>query len=140
MIINFHPEEKESKKGNEIIADINKDSVHEVVHASAKTVEEWQTLLKSDETLILVAPIYWWGASYEFDRWMQNVFSYGFAYRYTENGIPEGLLKGRAFQLHMTHGTPTAYATKMLENIKERMTIGIFGFSDAHVEIFYYEA
>ena len=140
MIINFHPEEKESKKGNEVIADINKGSVHEVVHASAKTVEEWQTLLKSDETLILVAPIYWWGASYEFDRWMQNVFSYGFAYQYTENGIPEGLLKGRAFQLHMTHGTPTAYATKMLENIKERMTIGIFGFSDAHVEIFYYEA
>lgn len=140
MIINFHPQERESKKGLEVISNLNKDTTHEVVHASAKTISEWQDIIKSNETLILVAPVYWWGASYEFDKWAQNVLSYGFAYRYTEDGTPEGLLNGRAFQLHMTHGTPLSYATKMLENIKERMSVGIFGFSNATVDIFFYEA
>ena len=140
MIINFHPKEKESKKGVEVIAELNKGGAHEVFHVTDKTAEEWQAVINSDEKIILVAPTYWWGLSYEFDRWAQNVLSYGYAYKYTAEGIPEGLLKGRAFELHTTQGTPEIYATKMRANMKERLEVGIFGFCDAKVDVTFHVA
>lgn len=140
MIINFHPKEKESKKGVEVIAELNKGDVQEVFHVTDKTTEEWQAVINSDEKIILVAPTYWWGLSYEFDRWAQNVLRYGYAYKYTAEGMPEGLLKGRAFELHTTQGTPEIYATKMRVNMKERLEVGIFGFCDAKVDVTFHVA
>ena len=139
MIINFHPKEKESKKGVEIIGRLNADNSHTVFHVTDKNHDEWKSVIDSGEKIILVAPVYWWGGSYEFDRWAQNVLHYGYAYQYNAEGMPEGLLKGREFELHMTHGTPTAYAAKMLANIKERMEVGIFGFCDSKVAITFYD-
>jgi NAD(P)H dehydrogenase (quinone) len=139
MIINFHPKELESKKGQAVIADLVQQDNDIVVHATDKTKEEWQAILASDEKITLVAPVYWWGGSYEFDKWIQNVLSYGFAYRYTDAGMPEGLLNGRAFAMHMTHGTPEGYASVMRENIKARMETGIFGFCNAKVSLSFYD-
>lgn len=139
MIINFHPQELPSKKGVSVIEALNQGNTHEVVHVTSKTKEEWQAIINSNEELILVAPVYWWGASYEFDRWYQDVFSYGYAYEY-QNGTPVGLLKKRPFALHLTHGTPTEYATTMLENIRTRFTQGVFGFCDAVVSITFHYA
>lgn len=140
MIINFHPKERESKKGVEVIASINADGAHQVFHVTDKTTEEWKEVINSDEKIILIAPTYWWGFSYEFDRWAQNVLSYGYAYQYTAEGMPEGLLKGRAFELHTTQGTPEVYATKLRANMKERLEVGIFGFCDAKVDITFHTA
>ena len=135
MIINFHPKEIESKKGVEVIMSLNSEGVHQVFHVTDKTAEEWKTIINSDEKLILVAPTYWWGLSYEFDKWVQSVLSYGYAYQYTSEGMPEGLLKGRAFEVHTTQGTPEAYAAKLRANMKERLEVGVFGFCDAKVDI-----
>lgn len=140
MIVNFHPKEIESKKGLEVIASLNKEGVHSVVHVTDKTPEEWKALIKSDEKLIFVTPTYWWGLSYEFDRFAQNVLSYGFAYQYTKEGMPEGLLNGRQFEVHTTQGTPEAYATVLRANMKQRLEVGIFGFCGAKVDVFFYEA
>ena len=139
MIINFHPTEIESKKGIEVLAKINSSAAHAVVHATEKTPEEWRNIIKSDEQLILLAPVYWWSAGYVFDKWAQEVLSYGFAYTYDTNGTPEGLLSGRAFEMHMTHGTPAAYASAMRENIQKRMEQGIFGFCKATVKLSFYD-
>ena len=139
MIINFHPKEIESKKGKSIIESLSVSGNHTVFHVTDKTAKEWQEIITSDETLILVAPIYWWGASYEFDRWAQEVFSYGFSYKYNDAGMPEGLLNGRVFEMHMTHGTPTAFAGVMEENITLRMEKGIFGFCGALVTMKFYD-
>lgn len=139
MIINFHPQELPSKKGLEVIEAITKEGGHTIVRPSDKTKEEWQKIVATEEKLILVAPVYWWGASYEFDKWIQDVFSYGYAYEY-QNGLPVGLLKGREFEMHMTHGTPNAYAEVMLQNIRLRLEKGIFGFNDAKVALSFYEA
>jgi putative NADPH-quinone reductase len=68
------------------------------------------------------------------------VLSYGFAYQYNASGMPEGLLNGRAFELHTTQGTPEAFATEMRENMKKRLTQGIFGFCGAKVEVTFHEA
>jgi len=138
MIINFHPKEITSKKGSEIIARLNATNIHIVVSATEKTPQEWQKIIMSDEKLILMAPIYWWGASYVFDKWLQDVFTYGFAYKYGEKGV-EGLLNERAFEMHMTHGMPEEYATTMRENIKARMEKGIFGFCNAKVKLVFYD-
>ena len=138
MIIKFHPKEIESKKGLEIINKLNQSKEHEIVHASDKTPKEWQSIITSTEKLILVAPVYWWGASYVFDKWVQEVFTYGFAYTYNEKGS-EGLLKKREFEMHMTHGMPKDHATPMRENITKRMEKGIFGFCDAKVAITFYD-
>jgi putative NADPH-quinone reductase len=139
MIINFHPKEIESKKGPEIITKPNKDNSHTVVHASEKSGDEWRKIISSNEPLVLVAPVYWWGASYEFDKWVQDVFSYGFAFKYNEQGLPEGLLNGRAFEMHMTQGTPLSYAAVMNENIKTRLEKGIFGFTNSKVTLNFYD-
>lgn len=140
MIINFHPKEIESKKGKEVIDSLNQDSSHTIFHVTDKTAEEWKAIISTDEKLILVAPTYWWGLSYEFDRWAQNVLSYGFAYQYNQEGMPEGLLNGRAFELHTTQGTPFAYATKLRANMKERLEVGVFGFCNAKVDVVFHEA
>lgn len=138
MIINFHPKELPSKKGVEVIATLNADNSHTVVHVPEKTVEEWKEIIKSDEKLVLVAPTYWWGFGYEFDRWLQDVFTYGFAYEY-KDGLPVGLLAGRAFEFHTTHGTPAAYAETLRANMKQRLEVGVFGFCDAKVAVTFYD-
>jgi putative NADPH-quinone reductase len=81
-----------------------------------------------------------WGVGYEFDKWAQEVFAYGFGYEYNEQGMPVGLLKKRPFTMHITHGTPTSMATVMLENMKKRLETGIFGFCDATVDVHFYQA
>lgn len=139
MIINFHPKEKESKKGLEIINRINKDNEHKIFHSTDKTASKWKEIISSDEKLILVAPVYWWGASYEFDKWAQEVLSYGYAYMYTEDGVKHGLLKGRRFEFHLTHGTPNEFSKEMEDNIRQRMDVGIFGFCDARVDVKFYD-
>jgi putative NADPH-quinone reductase len=139
MIINFHPKEIESVKGKEVIEGLVAANAQSVFHVTDKTAEEWKEIIKTDEKLILVAPTYWWGLSYEFDRWAQNVLSYGFAYQYTAEGMPQGLLNGRAFELHTTQGTPAAYATELRENMKKRITQGIFGFCGATVDVIFHE-
>lgn len=140
MIINFHPKELESKKGVEVIAEISKNTTHEIFHVTDKTIEQWKDIIMSDEKLILVTPTYWWGLSYEFDKWIQGVLGYGFAFEYTPEGMPKGLLKGRAFELHTTQGTPEAYAEVMRANMKQRLEVGIFGFCDAKVDVTFHVA
>ena len=56
-----------------------------------------------------------------------------------EQGKPEGLLKGRAFEMHITHGTLEAYATVMRDTMKTRLEKGIFGFCDSKVDIIFYD-
>ncbi|MEI7653463.1 MAG: NAD(P)H-dependent oxidoreductase [bacterium] len=140
MIINFHPKEIESKKGLEIIARLNADGAHKVFHASDKSADEWKQIIKSDEKLVLLSPVFWWGGGYVFEKWIQEVLSYGFAYTYSKEGMPEGQLGGRAFEMHMTHGMPEAMATTMRENIQKRMEQGIFGFCKATITMHFYEA
>ncbi len=139
MIIQFHPKEIPSVKGLEIIKKLSQSNKHSVVQAQDKTASEWREIIRSDEELLLLAPVYWWGGSYEFDKWIQDVFSADFAFKYGENGMPVGLLNGRQFELHMTMGTPTAYATTMMANIKTRMETGIFGFCGGKVKVFFYD-
>lgn len=139
MIINIHPKELPSKNTLAIIEDLKNKYPEEVVHITDKTPDQWQEIIKSDEPMRFVGPVYWWGFGYELDAWMQNVLTYGFAYVY-DNGTPQGLLAGRKFEIHLVHGTPAAYADTMRANITDRLTVGTFGFIQSHVDVMFYEA
>lgn len=139
MIINIHSKEIESKNTVKIIEDIKNELNEEVFHITDKSVEEWQSIIKSDEPIRFVGPVYWWGLGYEFDKWMQNVWTYGFAYVY-KDGMPEGLLGDRKFEMHLVHGTPFTFSEIMSKNIEDRLKIGTFGFVKSSVDVKFYEA
>lgn len=138
MIINTHPRERESKHSIKIIATLQEKYQEPVVHISDKTTLEWQDIIKSDEPMRFVGPVYWWGMGHEFEKWMQEALSYGFAYQY-ENNVPVGLLHGRSFEMHLVHGTPAAFAEKMRTNIKDRITIGVYGLCGADSTVVFYD-
>lgn len=125
MIINIHPREREANHTLKVIAALVEKHQEPVVHISDKTVSEWQAIIMSDEPMRFVGPVYWWGMGHEFEKWMQEVLSYGFAYQY-ENNVPVGLLDGRAFEVYLVHGTPAVLAQTMRTNITDRITMGIF--------------
>lgn len=139
MIINFHPTEIPSKVGASIIDKLlSQHPDTEVFVPSDKTVEQWQQVIKSTEPIIMVAPIYWWGAGYEFDKWLQGIFGYNFAFSF-DTGTKVGLLDGREFTIYLTHKTPNQYADTMLKNITDRLEQGIFGYCNAKININFVE-
>lgn len=141
MIVNIHSKEIESKNTLEIINNLVAEkglTPEDVVHISDKTPDEWKEIIKSNTPITFVGPVYWWGLGYEFDKWAQNVLSYGFAFEYRD-GSPTGLLNERQFEMHLVHGTPVAFADVMKNNISERVTRGIFGYCNAKCEVKFYE-
>ncbi len=139
MIINFHPKEIQSKAVAKLIERLLAANPTEVLHAADKTKEEWQAIIKSPESMVFVGPVYWWGMGHDMDKWMQDVLTYNFAFSF-DTGEKVGLLDGRAFEIHLTHGTPTQWADTMKKNIEERLKTGIFGYCNSQIEIsFYYD-
>ena len=138
MIINTHPREREANHTLKVIAALVEKHQEPVVHISDKTVSEWQQIITSDEPMRFVGPVYWWGMGHEFEKWMQEVLSYGFAYQY-ENNVPTGLLNDRAFEVYLTHGTPAEHAEDMRANISQRLHDGIFGKCNATVQVEFYD-
>ena len=139
MIINFHPKEIKSEAGAKLIEKLLLAAPTEVVHVTDKTKEEWQAIIKSPEPMVFVGPTYWWGMGHDMDKWMQDVLTYNFAFSFG-TGEKVGLLDGRAFEMHLTHGTPTQWADTMKKNIEERLKTGIFGYCNSQIEIsFYYD-
>lgn len=138
MIINIHPREREANHTLKVINTLVEKYQEPVVHISDKTVSEWQEIIKSDQPMRFVGPVYWWGMGHEFEKWMQEVLSYGFAYQYVDN-VPTGLLNDRAFEVYLTHGTPTEHAEDMRANISQRLHDGIFGKCNATVQVEFFD-
>ncbi len=137
MILHIHPKEIESHLGKSIVEKLKNETGQEVVRPEDKTPEAWRAIIDRGEVITIVAPVYWWGLSYEFDKWFQDVFSFGWAFDYTKQ--PTGLLQGKRVIVHLTHGTPTEYAGTMFTNIKERLDKGVFGYCGMEMELHFHE-
>jgi putative NADPH-quinone reductase len=135
MLINFQPAEIVSKTANHVINELQTTN-HDlrILSPKDKNSKEWQNIITSSEELILLMPVYWWGFGYEFDHWVQDTFTYNFAYNF-DNGHQQGLLKGRKFTVYLTHGTPDSNFEIMKDIITKRLTIGIFGYCGCDVSI-----
>lgn len=86
--------------------------------------------ISNAEVITLIYPIWWTGIPAILKGYIDRVFSYGFAYKYSEEGIPIGLLAGKKGFIINTQGTPAEYydSTGMTNAMKKTSDIGIFGF------------
>ena len=88
-----------------------------------------QGFVREADLVVVVSPVWWFGLPAILKGYVDRVFSYGFAYRYGQNG-PEPLLKGKkAFVFHTTGGEESAYEQYGFRNAIQKVEDdGIFGF------------
>ncbi|MEI6348452.1 MAG: NAD(P)H-dependent oxidoreductase [Bacteroidota bacterium] len=93
-----------------------------------------QALITKADNLVFIYPIWWTGLPAMVKGYIDRVFSYGFSYIATENGI-EGQLKGKKVIIATPHGTPRAYyePTGMWNSLMQTQDKGIFEFCGIEV-------
>ncbi len=72
----------------------------------ANDVRREHALLAEAEALTLVFPLWWVGPPATIKGWLDRALSFGFAYRYGEDGRAVGLLTGRKAATIVTCGSP----------------------------------
>ena len=77
-----------------------------------------EKILKADE-IVIVHPNWWGGFPAILQNWIDWNFSKGFAFNYTSNGRPKGLLEGKKVKLFVTSGAPNF--VNILGGVKGRM-------------------
>lgn len=87
------------------------------------------------DMLVFIYPIWWFEQPAILKGWIDRVFSHGFAYKLTETGMMEGLLKGRKAVVITTSGAneDNMRQNGVLEAVKTCMvngTLGLSGFED----------
>ncbi|NPV92426.1 MAG: NAD(P)H-dependent oxidoreductase [Firmicutes bacterium] len=80
------------------------------------------------DALILIGPIWWWTLPAIVKGYIDRVFSYGFAYEFTEKGL-RGLMAGKRAIVITTSGADEkgAAATGMIDAIKTGFINAVFG-------------
>ncbi len=73
-------------------------------------VKHYQELIRWSEEIIFIFPIWWQSYPAILKGFFDLVFTPKFAYRYSELGLPIGLLKGRKVSVVRTFGGPKLYA------------------------------
>lgn len=84
-------------------------------------------ITKADE-IILVAPVWWVSVPAIMKNWFDHVFTSGFAFRYTKEGKPVPLLKGKTGRVFMTAGGPSRIYFFARPIMAIPITKGLFGF------------
>lgn len=93
-------------------------------------IEEEQQHITWAEHIVVVYPVWWAGLPAILKGYIERVFSYGFAYKYGEQGNIEQLLNGKAALLISTHGNSEENYRQsgMYEAMKKTSDYGIFEF------------
>lgn len=91
--------------------------------------------VRQADVLIFIYPIWWFERPAILKGWFDRVFSQGFAYRYTNEGMVEGLLKGKRAVVISTSGAnkDNMEQTGVLASIDTNMLKGSLGFSGLEV-------
>jgi len=97
-----------------------------MVSDDVKTEQQW---ISWAERITFIYPIWWTGLPAIMKGYIERVFSYGYAYSYT-NGVQQGLLKGKQAVIINTHGkSATEY---QLNGVGEALTLtadkGLYGY------------
>jgi len=89
-----------------------------------------QAFIKNADAITLIYPLWWTSMPAILKGYIDRVFSYGFAYQYTKEGMVEGLLGSKKSFMITTQGTPNMYydASGMTQSLKQTTDEGIFGF------------
>jgi putative NADPH-quinone reductase len=65
-----------------------------------------QRLLVAADQVVVVAPVWWGSVPAVLKGFLDRILERGWAYRYRDNGLPEGLLAGRAARIVVTTDSP----------------------------------
>ena len=106
LLVLCHPNYKDSfankivvEKLKTLIPDIEVDNIHELYPDGKIDVKaEQEKLLKAD-TIIFQFPMYWFKSPYFLSKWVEDVFTHGFAY-----GSSGYKLEGKKLIVSMTMG------------------------------------
>jgi len=102
-------------------------------------VKKYQEMITWADHLTVVYPMWWGQMPAMLKGFIDRVFSYGFAFSISENGV-EALLKGKTAQIYINTNTPTAIyeATHMNTAQKRVIDDGVFGFCGIETEITFF--
>ena len=90
------------------------------VYGEGKTtdpqVERYVQILDQTEQIIFIYPIWWGGMPAVLKGFVDRVLVKGFAYDYSDNPIPQALLKGRTGWVITTHDTVGFFARLFMQD------------------------
>ncbi|MEI7749989.1 MAG: NAD(P)H-dependent oxidoreductase [Candidatus Moraniibacteriota bacterium] len=72
-------------------------------------LKELQEKILAEREFVFIYPTWWSNVPAVLKGFYDRVFASGFAFRYRENGFPEGLLKGKRALVITTSGGPAVY-------------------------------
>jgi NAD(P)H dehydrogenase (quinone) len=111
---------------------ILKGSDFEAFQAGTATadIKQEHDHISTADVITMIYPIWWTGLPAMIKGYIDRVFSYGFAYKYSDEGNPVGLLAGKKGFIINTQGTPAEYydSTGMTDAMKKTSDTGILGF------------
>ncbi len=102
-------------------------------------VKKYQDMITWADHLTVVYPMWWGQMPAMLKGFIDRVFSYGFAFSISENGV-QALLKGKTASVFVNTNTPTAVYEATQMNTAQRRIIdgGIFGFCGIDTEITFF--
>lgn len=108
LIISGHPALEQSSANQTILQEVKnllpnaEISRLDLLYPDFKiNVEAEQEKLKKADIIVWQFPVHWYALPALLKKWLDDVFTYGFAY-----GIPETALKGKKFILSFTTASP----------------------------------
>jgi len=112
-IAEIYKEEKEKRKNIVKLVDLYKDkqlpyfsfeNAHDV--GKSEEVLYYQEQLKWADKIVIVYPFWWGSIPAILKNWVDSVLTTDFAFKYGDNGRPEGLLQGKSVKIISTCGAP----------------------------------
>ena len=112
----------------------SEDLVHMQKRSVAQDVKEEQELVRSAEVILFIYPLWWAGMPAILKGYIERVFTEGFAYRITDDGIA-GLLSGKKVFLFTTMGASMAdyEGSGFFRSMGQITDTGIFSFCGCEV-------
>lgn len=130
-----------NESNNKVITDVIKseheakgDVVYNLVAEDATldeaSIAKYQEELKKADFVYINYPIHWGSYPNKLKATIDSVLTYGFAYEYTPEGMPNGLLFGKKAKIITTSGHPNEYYVDQLKAIHyltEKTLLGFVG-------------
>lgn len=86
------------------------DTYDEYAWSSDPQVKGWQQAIRATDDLIIIYPTWWQNVPAILKGFYDRVFTPGVAFKYTPNGIPQGLLLGKRALIITTTGNQSWHA------------------------------
>lgn len=96
-------------------------------------IKEYKDLITWTDRIYFISPVWWFRAAPALESFFDQVFTPGFAYKFTPitklYGYPTPLLGDKKVRTYLTHGAPALpVITLYLNSVKLRLIMGVYSF------------